>query len=45
MFLLGDFEKSLVVWHKAWQLRGNAVEVCTVQRMVGITLDGRDDIR
>ena len=27
MFLVGDFEKSLVVWHKAKQLRGNTTEV------------------
>ena len=27
LFLLGDFEKSLVVWHKAKKLRGNTPEV------------------
>ena len=37
MFLLGDFEKSLVVWHQARQLRGNAAEVSTE--------DGKNDGR
>ena len=27
MFMMGDFEKSLVVWHQARKIRGNVVEV------------------
>ena len=27
MFLMGDFERSLMVWYKARKMRGNVVEV------------------
>ena len=27
MFLMGDFERSLLVWYKARKMRGNVVEV------------------
>ena len=29
MFMMGDFEKCLMVWHKANKIRGNVVEVVT----------------
>ena len=28
MFLIGDFEQSLMVWHKARMIRANVQEVC-----------------
>ena len=27
MFMMGDFEKSLLIWHSANKIRGNMVEV------------------